>query len=237
MASPTWQANGSPTATATLSTRTPTLPAHAADDILVVMAIHNGAANLSIAAGWTDLVGAPEGNLNMSTGIWWKRAASGAETNPLVTSTVAADASNVLTANSFNIRGCITTGDPYEAGAFSGSPVSSVSPASTAITTLGADRLAVCFGFFDANTSISSIPPATWTTEEDVTTATGGTAAYRIIGKDIAAAALVPSVTVGTLSTARYWRTLTVAFIPPGGVTTSSPPGFFRRQTNPLLLR
>lgn len=233
MAAPTWQANGSPTATASVSTRTPTLPAHAADDILVVAAIKNNAGNLSISAGW-NVLGAAEGNANMSTALWWKRAVSGAETNPTVTSSTAADASNVLLADSFNIRGCITTVDPFEAGAWSGSPVSSTTPQSTAINTLGIDRLVVCFVLIDDDTSHSGTPSG-WTNREDVTTATGGDAAIIIHSKDVAAASTVSAVTATTITSAAYWRTFTVAFIPVGGLAVSDPPR--RRGLNPLLTR
>lgn len=234
MAAPTWQANGSPTATAAASTRTPTLPAHAANDILLVAAIKNDAGNLSISAGWNEVL-PPEGNSNMSTGLWWKRAASGAETNPTVTSTTAADASNVLMADSFNVRGCITTVDPFEAAVWSGSPVSSTTPQSSSINTLGIDRLVACFSLVDSNQAHSGIPPATWTNTEDVTTATGGTAAIAIITKSVAAAGNVAAVTVETLTVAKFWRTLTLAFIPVGGLAVSDPPR--RRGLNPLLTR
>lgn len=235
MAAPTWQANGSPTATATLDNRTPTLPAHATDDILVVAAIKNDAGNLTITAGW-NVLGAPESNLNMSTGLWWKRAASGAEANPTVTSSTLADASNVLVADSFNIRGCITTIDPFEAGAWSGSPVSSTAVLSSAITTLGADRMVVCFALIDDDTGHSGTPVG-WTNQEDVTTATGGDAAIVIHSIEKAAAGSVAQVTASTISSAAYWRTFTVAFIPPGGVSASGAPGPLRRATNPLLVR
>lgn len=232
MAIPTWQANGAPTATASGTTRTPTLPAHAAGDILVVAAIHNSAANLTIAAGWNDVV-APEGNANLSTGLWWKRAASGAETNPLVTSSVAADASNVLVADSFNIRGCNTQGDPFEFATTSGSPTSSTAITSQAITTIKPDRLVVCFMLVDKNQAHSGLPGG-WTNREDVTTATAGTAAIIIHSIGVASPATTASVTTSTLTVAQFWKSFTMAFIP---ASISAPPIMKRRGLNQLFVR
>ena len=78
MAAPTLQAVGTLAATADTTapfTCTVTLPAHAANDILVVVAGMNVASTLTIDAGWSTIVAA-QSNANYSSAFWWKRAAS-----------------------------------------------------------------------------------------------------------------------------------------------------------------
>lgn len=207
MATPTWQAGGSLTAVASGTTRTPVLPAHAANDILVCQAIYNGSADLTITAGWTAI--AVENSAGISTGWWWKRAASGAEGNPTVTSSVAAGAAAVLCAQTFVIRGCVTAGDPFEAFAVNG-PTSGTTVTGSAITTLGTNRLAVTFVSMDDDVASSSYPPSGWTDVNDITTATGGGAHLAAVSKAQASAGSVAAASFGIGNAA--WKAMTLAF-------------------------
>jgi hypothetical protein len=151
------------------TTVSPVLPTHAADDILVVQGWKNDASDLSVS-GWTAIVSA-DNDSNLSTGWWWKRAASGSETDPTVSSSTSATSTERLYGCCYRIRNSATSGDPFEDATVNGSPTSSTTPAGATVTTTGDDRLVVTFALMDANTSWSTPPPpSTWATVNDEAT-------------------------------------------------------------------
>lgn len=94
---------------------TATLPTHAANDILYLMAWVrdvDDTATIITATGWAAVTGFP---LDQGTSarywLWWKRAADGAETNPVIdySGTTGDSYYTVLT-----FRGAITTETPHE---------------------------------------------------------------------------------------------------------------------------
>lgn len=91
---------------------TPTLPSHQTNDVLIAHVQHENTSATDIAcstSGWTEFT--PSGGGVNGAKWFWKRAASGAETNPTFTS-----ATTDMFAIVHNFRGCITTGTPLTQG-------------------------------------------------------------------------------------------------------------------------
>lgn len=137
----------------------PVLPTHTTGDILIAVGMHNGAGTLSVS-GWTEI--AHESNANLSSGAWYKVATSGAESNPVVTSSGAATSALGLFAQTFKAPGTAYT---HIGTAIWNGPTSSTTPTGSTVVTTGASALAVTFGLVDtANAYASGLPPASWTT-------------------------------------------------------------------------
>lgn len=152
---------------------TVTLPAHAANDILLLATIvRSNTATVATPAGWTQ-IGTPTVRSTVATyQFFWKRAASGAETNPLINRT---GTTGDVYAAVIVYQGAITTGDPWEVKgtAQTGTTDPSVF---TGITTLTANSLVVVAvaGENDNNASIitTGTNPAAYT-EHYVESTTG----------------------------------------------------------------
>ncbi|MDO8291699.1 MAG: hypothetical protein Q7T29_02335 [Gallionella sp.] len=149
-ATPTWQAS-SAIAASTGADVTVTLPAHAANDILLLQVVVRDV-NDTIAwpAGWTQIATVDRG---ATARYWWawKRAASAAEPNPLVNkNTATGDTYAAVT----TYRGAITTGDPWEV---KGTPNTSTVAGHVlnGITTLTAESLIVASLCGEDNTAAS----------------------------------------------------------------------------------
>lgn len=210
---PTVVASSSIVAAASGTTSTVTLPTHQADDILVVMAAYNSASDLSLSGSWNTI--SAQNNANLSTALFWMRATGSGTTNPTLTSSTASS-TNGRYAQAFVIRGCNPTGDPFEDATVNGSPTSSTTPATATIDTTDVDRLVVGFGFIDDDVAISSgWPPATYTAIANVSSTTGGDIRFLSMRKDQETAGTVSGVTMATLASAVYWRTIALAFTPP----------------------
>lgn len=108
---------------------TPTIPTNLANDIILVFA-QSGNQTISMTTGGYTQIGPQPGSGTAAAAaanrlaVFWKRSA-GAEGNPTV-----ADSGDHTTANCIVIRGCITTGDPFN--------FISSGPKTTASTTLTA---------------------------------------------------------------------------------------------------
>ena len=96
---------------------TVTLPAHVADDILVLI---TETANEAVTApsGWAEVAASPQGTGTAGGGsatraqVFWLRAASAAETDPTVT-----DPGDHVLVRVLLIRGCRTSGSPIDVAA------------------------------------------------------------------------------------------------------------------------
>lgn len=117
MAAPSYQAAGT-LVTGNGSSVTPAWPTHQANDVgLLVIQTANEAVTLSgaAAADWTEIPDSPQGtgtaNNALSTRLtmYWARASGASMGAPSVD-----DASNIVMARIFTVRGCITTGNPYD---------------------------------------------------------------------------------------------------------------------------
>jgi len=160
-AAPTWQAS-SAIAASTGADVTVTLPAHVANDILLLQVVVRDVNDtITWPTGWTQIATVDRGT---TARYWWawRRAASAAEPNPLVNK-------NTTTGNTYaavtTYRGAITTGDPWEV---KGTPNTSTAAGHVlnGITTLTAESLIVASLCGENNsaasgTTFSATNPAT----------------------------------------------------------------------------
>jgi hypothetical protein len=134
---------------------TVTLPAHATDDILFLMAFVrdvDDTASIITATGWAAVTGFPADRSTVARyWLWWKRAASASETNPVIDfSGTTADMYYIV----WTFRGAITTETPMEV---IGTPqTGTADPASlTTISSLTANSLIVAFLMGEDNNNAS----------------------------------------------------------------------------------
>ena len=197
-------------------TITPVMPTGIQNNDVAIMPVMVNAqpASLAASAGWTEF-GVTISNTNQSTWWYWKRL-TGSEGNPTLTSGTSFNTSLGGYARLYIFRGCRTSGDPFEVVTMNGTPTTSTTPGSAAITTTGPDRLAVCFALVDDdNTWASGNPPSGWRTCGYLASSTtGGDAMFDAICQTVPTATTVAAVNVGTMSAADYWRTMTLALIP-----------------------
>jgi hypothetical protein len=199
---------------------TATMPAHLTNDILVLQVL-NHHPTLTIAtpatpAGWT-LGASVQGDFLDVYGrhTWfWKRAASAAEAAPLIVDNGANNHTKISV-----IRGCITTGNPYDAlssgraTAFDGLSLTCASP-----TTTGVNRLMVYLvGAFTggagslatwANASLANISE-----RFDVSANVGGEFVHLALTTgEKAAAGVVGSTTATWTASYAVWAASSIAF-------------------------
>jgi hypothetical protein len=188
-----------------------------ADDIILVVAAKNNAADLTVS-GYTAVVAA-QNNANFSTGLFWKRA-TGAESGPVITSSTTGGTTAGIYGMAIVVRGALATASPFDDAQVNGSPTSDTAPTSTEITTDGDSRLVFAITAVDDDPSPSSgYPPSGWAIGTTQGSTTGGDCRIFIIEKrsDTATEA---AVVTGTLPGADYWRVFTVAMIPAPTSTT-----------------
>lgn len=195
MAPPTFQAEGTIAASATLTPPAPTIPAHQADDILIASVIFWGPDpapsldQIPTPSGWT-LLGSqlqqPAGTADGWVAQFWKRATSGAET---ITLTAGANWTSNGTTTCFAsrvdvIRGATTGGTPYENWASTG-PHTASNQTLPACNVNATGRLGLFYSLSQDNltilggTSLTGATPA-WTVNAATTTATGSDASIRV---------------------------------------------------------
>jgi MSHA biogenesis protein MshQ len=179
---------------------TVTLPAHQTNDILLLQVmVRDVNDTITWPTGWTQIATIDRGT---TARYWWawKRAASGAETNPLVNkNTTTGDTYAVVT----TYRGATTTGDPWEV---KGTPTTSTAAAQAmaSITTLTAESLVVASLTAEndnpASVAYTATNPATLTSELYVESTTGADVAFAVGAAARAAAGATGAIT-GTWST------------------------------------
>jgi len=171
-----WQASGTLLGALTTADVTPVIPTHAADDILICITANRNLANTcSTPAGWTLLHG-PIDNTTWRTYVFWKRAASGAETDPLCDWTAT---SSDKYAQVHTIRGAITTGSPFAASVLHVDLT--VNIVSTGVTSTETNQLVVVVGIGSDNASSSMVSvtatdPSSFTQRHFSTITTGADA-------------------------------------------------------------
>ena len=198
---------------------TPTPPTHQANDILVVgaMLANTGGTELTTAtAGWAEIAKIIP---NRQIKWWWKRAAGSGTAGPTITS----DTTDIFTI-CYAIRGCITTGTPYEDATTSGDfATQDTTPDTAEIDTTAADRLVVgSLGVRDNTAWGTPPPPATWGLDDDSTSSAGTDVRFTFISKTVSSAATVSAVQIGILNTIEHWGCVTLGFIPPSVAGTNA---------------
>lgn len=173
MAAPTLEAAGS-TAAVTTGSLTVTLPAHQADDILVVTTIDwvpntaGAAAIPGTPAGWSVMVAglnvSPGGQVDGHIRIYWKRATSSSEADPVFTRGSGWDTGTdtCFAGRAYVIRGAntfdVTPWDDAQNAGF----YTTANQAIPALVVDGPDRLAMVFVGVTDNTAINAAPTG-WT--------------------------------------------------------------------------
>jgi hypothetical protein len=217
MALPVQQTAGAGNVATSGTTVVPALPVGwAAGDLVIVSAAYNSASNLSISAGWTQLI-APINNANLSVGEWY-RIMVGGDTAPTVTSSASGASTNGIYARCYRWTGVDTT-TPVEA-ITSSAPGASTTPNTHGISTLGSDRQVVCIYEIDDDTAWTTAPPpALWSLVPggEYSTATGGDIRMGNVTRDFASAASPTSTVFGTLSGSEVYHRTTFAIIGASG--------------------
>lgn len=217
MAAPTMQAVGATASSAGGANVTVVAPAHQTDDILLLCVQNYSNANLTFnqnTAGYALLDWA--GGTNRSCNVYWVRATSSSMTNPSVTCNTNHQICCIV-----NIRGCITTGNPWDVSANSDF-ATTTSWSWPAVTTTVADTLCVMVGgstrdntggwmSAQANSNLSSI---TEDFDDSITTNAGG---GLTIWHGTSASAQNIGTGTGTSAASYAGDTITISFIPPSG--------------------
>lgn len=143
MAAPVYQATG--TGAVGAGAVTPVWPAHQAGDIalLIVEAGASDTIALSTAAGFVEIPGSPLVGLSAvgtasTLAVFWCRATSSSMGDPTLAAVTDHQASQILT-----FRGCVGSGNPWDAIATDVNNVASTSVSAPAITTTVADTCIV----------------------------------------------------------------------------------------------
>lgn len=122
---------------------TPTLPAHAADDIAIMICAQADNVVCTLPAGWTIVDPTNNNGVNNERLFWaWKRLTSGAESDPTITHT----AGDSIIARISTYRGVRTSGDPYDVKSVNASVGASATVTATAITPGNANSMIVFCG-------------------------------------------------------------------------------------------
>lgn len=154
---------------------TPVNPAHVADDILICITANRVITNTcATPSTWTLLTG-PNDETAWRSYVFWKRATSGGETNPLCdwTATSADKYAQV-----HGIRGAIISGSPFAAFAWTDG---AANPAvCTGVTTTAANQYVLALGLQADNlgtvSAFTATDPSTLTERHNTTIATGADA-------------------------------------------------------------
>ena len=189
MAAPTLQAEGTIAAVTTGSV-TPTLPSHATDDILVVHAmiwVPNTASKpittMPTPATWNKEVGFFDtGGAEIS--LFWKRATSGAESNPVLTRAAGWDTGTdtCYAARAYVVRGVVKSGTPWDEIDPTGAYTTTTGPFD-AVTVSGAERTVIQFGGMTDDAAWGAAPGG-WTAGTAATSGTGTDAGFQTFRKE-----------------------------------------------------
>lgn len=214
-----YQASGALLGALTTADVTPANPAHLADDILICITANRVVTNTcATPAGWTLLFG-PVDETAWRSYVFWKRAVSGAEADPLCdwTATSADKYAQV-----HGIRGAVTTGSPFAASAWTDG---AADPAvATGVTTTAAGQyvcsIGLCADNLSTSATVTATDPAAWTMRSHTVIATGADATGFLYDGVRATAGATGNVSHDFNAAPLHWGILVAAFIeasPPEG--------------------
>jgi hypothetical protein len=189
----------------------PTPPTHQADDILIACAYNaNGDTMSTATAGWSEIT---EVDGTDNAAWYWARASGAGTSGPTITA-----AGTDQFAFVFAVRGCSTTGTPYEDATTSGTGSATDStPNSAEVTTTDTNRLVVAILCQDDNVDFSSgHPPSGWISKANLIDGGGTGAHFAVMSRVQSTADTVAAAEFGTLASAELYGALTLAFVPPG---------------------
>jgi hypothetical protein len=151
---PSYQATGSPSSGA--NTFSIFWPSHQTNDIGIIVIEGSGDATaISPPSGWNAFPSTPVVDVANTSGsslwVWWRRAASGSEGSVSIP-----DSGDHQTAVLFTIRGCVTTGDPWDVTTTGFKDVASTTATVPSVTTSKfATRVLMVVGRPDDSSSAS----------------------------------------------------------------------------------
>lgn len=217
MAVPTFVAAG--TIVADISggaSTTPTPPTHTTNDILLAMSFNAAGATMSTAtAGWTKIT---EVLGTIAVAWFWKRAPAAGTAGPTITA-----GSTDQYAICYVIRGCATTGTPFEGAATSGDGTTSINlPNTAAITTTGADELVMAFlGRNTITNWTDATPPSGWTANDNQITSSGTGCLLRVISiPETSPTSLGTQSFATSIAGSQQYGALTLAWLSPATPST-----------------
>lgn len=196
MAAPTFVDAGTLAGVSSGTTLTTTIPGAATTNDVMVLALESqGSMTFSQPSGWEDFAVAID-NAAQSTAWFWKRH-DGSESDPSSTTNNTMSGALAGFGRIYVIRGCITTGDPFEDVTMAGAPTLDNNPDTAEITTTGVDRLVMSFVIVDDdNTWSSGNPPTNWSAAGTIATnTTGGDCMMDAIQRTVATAQTVGTAT------------------------------------------
>lgn len=217
MAIPTVQAVGS--SAAGIGDITVTLPTHAADDILLVVHETNQSTAPSAPSGWAVLAQYAQGTNVTTVTVYWLRATSSGTTNPTFV-----DPGNHQIGAALVIRGCITSGNPWDYTPSGEGQSGTTTFATTSQTTTVNDCLV--FGVISDNTDTATDQMSgeananlsTFTKQGAFYTTQGNGGGVIVYTGGLATAGSTGSFT-GNIATTSAWAGVTFALKPAAGVT------------------
>lgn len=223
MAAPTLQAEGSAVG-ATSGTLSPTIPTHQADDILILAVVFWGpntvgdAAAVPTPSGWTsivDLATPATTPIDGRLAFFWRRAAAAGETVS-VTRGASWDTGTdtQFAARVYVIRGCITTGDPWDEA----DPTVVYNTANQpvdAVTVSGTERLVIQFLSAQDDWATNPTAPAGWTAGTVQESTSGTDAGFFDFRKDNVSASTGADTPTVPVPTQGYYAYVGISFKPP----------------------
>jgi hypothetical protein len=225
VAAPTIQAEGTIATGVTTGVPSITIPAHQADDILVVVAtvwvpntLTPDAAQIPTPSTW-NLLGTQIGQPAASPrdgwhAVFWKRAAGAGETVTFTRGAGWDDGTDtVYNGIAFVIRGCTTTGDPFENATTAG-PYTTANQNLPAVTVSGNERRVCAFAAMQDNVTLCSAASG-YTVTAAAANAGGTDSAFRLAHRtaDTGTVAAVASTTSAPVQGS--YGFISAAFKPP----------------------
>jgi len=220
MAAPTLQAAGATIANTT-GTLTVVLPAHQTDDILILcLSIWAPNSTLPIAdiptpTGWTLIETLTNGLESGWIAVFWIRATVAGVTNPICLRGALWDTGTDTNfgGRAYVIRGCIVSGDPWDAEIFVG-PYTSANQPFAAITVSGSERLVIHFGLITDNLSFS-MASSGWTTGTEDNDPAGTDCSFQTARKDNVSSSTSADTATVTAPGQGFYGFLGASFKPP----------------------
>lgn len=222
MAAPNLQAEG---ATVAVTTGAPSvvIPTHQTDDIILLCAIFWGPATAGDAAqiptptNYTLIgsqIGQPAGTRDGWL-AWFYRRAPSAGTTVTLTRGASWDtgADTCFGARAYVIRGCIASGDPWDAQAGAG-PYTTANQAFPAVTVSGTERMVVQFGNSMDNAAFD-LTTAGWTIGTEDDDATGTDCAFQTARKDNVSSSTSADATTAAAPAQGAYGFMGISFKPP----------------------
>lgn len=213
---------------------TPVIPTHEINDILICITANRVITNTcATPSGWTLLHG-PIDVTAWRTYVFWKRAVSAAETNPLCdwTATSADKYAQVHT-----VRGAITSGSPFAASVLSADVTDPITL--TGVTTTLPNQLVIVVGLGSDNaaltleTSRTSTDPANYISRHYSTSSLGADAAGTFCDEYRATAGATGTVTLDNSSTMPAEAALVAAILNPTVAADTRPEIYKPRKSWP----